>query len=193
MTALVIDTDVALGVHHEGRPRDIDDGFAMVEAINAPDLDLLGITTVYGNAPHEAVRRVARKIVALKKSNTPVTAGAIEPLPQSGDLPAREQPFESTERDVEPDDVEEALAAWAAAVAQQRALVQDLADDEVRQLLEVTRLRGLVTAPTGSQQERNLAMVEVGVADSRLTDIRTELDEARIELQRLEADSPGEL
>ena len=87
MTPLVIDTDVALGVHHEGRPRDIDDGFAMVEAINAPDLDLLGITTVYGNAPHKAVSRVARKIVALKKSNTPVTAGATEPLPQSGDLP----------------------------------------------------------------------------------------------------------
>ena len=30
MTDLLIDTDVALGVWHEGRPRDIDDGFAIV-------------------------------------------------------------------------------------------------------------------------------------------------------------------
>jgi pyrimidine-specific ribonucleoside hydrolase len=91
MTSLIIDTDVALGVHHEGRPRDIDDGFAMVEAINAPDLDLLGITTVYGNAPHEEVYRVAREIVTLKGSNTAVTPGAIEPLPQTGTLPPPNQ------------------------------------------------------------------------------------------------------
>ena len=87
MTSLVIDSDVALGVHHEGRPRDIDDGFAIVEAINASDLDLLGVTTVYGNAPHDDVYRVANEIVALKQSNTPVTPGAVEPLPQSGPLP----------------------------------------------------------------------------------------------------------
>ena len=61
-TPLLIDTDVALGVTHDGRPRDIDDGFAIVEAINAPDLELLGVTTVYGNAPPEAVHRVAREI-----------------------------------------------------------------------------------------------------------------------------------
>ena len=56
---LVIDTDVALGVRHEGRPRDIDDGFAIVEAINLDVLDLRAITTVYGNAPHHEVNRVA--------------------------------------------------------------------------------------------------------------------------------------
>lgn len=84
---LLIDTDVALGVEHEGRPRDIDDGFAIVEAINAPDLELLGITTVYGNAPHPSVHRVARDIVRLKTCDVPVVPGAAQALPQQGSLP----------------------------------------------------------------------------------------------------------
>jgi pyrimidine-specific ribonucleoside hydrolase len=84
---LLIDTDVALGVEHEDRPRDIDDGFAIVEAINVPDLELLGVTTVYGNAPHEAVHRVAREIVHLKGADVPVVGGASAALPQSGELP----------------------------------------------------------------------------------------------------------
>ena len=45
-TPLVIDTDVALGVWHDGNPRDIDDGFAIVEAINIDTIDLAAITTV---------------------------------------------------------------------------------------------------------------------------------------------------
>ncbi len=122
---------------------------------------------------------------------------------QSGELQAAEQQFESTRREIEaagflpgaedgppPADGEEAWEAWQAAVAEQRALVQNLSDNEVRQLLEITRLRGFVTAPTGSQRERNQAQIELGLADSQLTDIRTALDEARIELERLEAESP---
>lgn len=84
---LLIDTDVALGIEHEGRPRDIDDGFAMVEAINCADLDLLGVTTVYGNAPHQDVYRVANDILQLKQSAVPIAPGAVEPLPQQGPLP----------------------------------------------------------------------------------------------------------
>lgn len=84
MTRLIIDTDVALGAFHEGRPRDIDDGFAMVEAINADDLELIGVTTVYGNAPHDTVNRIAHEIVALKDTDIAVLAGAVEALPQLG-------------------------------------------------------------------------------------------------------------
>ena len=83
-----------------------------------------------------------------------------------------------------------ALIEWQAAVTEQRALVQDLEDNEVRQSLAITTIRGRVTAPTGSQQERNQAQVELALAESQLTDIRTALDEARIELVLLEADSP---
>lgn len=80
---LIIDTDVALGVWHEGRPRDIDDGFAIVEALNSPELNLVGITTVFGNGPHAEVHRVANELVALKGGATPVIAGASEPLPET--------------------------------------------------------------------------------------------------------------
>ncbi|MYE12034.1 MAG: nucleoside hydrolase, partial [Gammaproteobacteria bacterium] len=76
---LIIDTDVALGVEHEGRPRDVDDAYAIVAAINAPEIDLLGITTVFGNAPLASADRVAREIVALKGGAVPVATGAAEP------------------------------------------------------------------------------------------------------------------
>jgi len=84
---LLIDTDVALGVEHEGRPRDIDDGFAIVEALNCTDVDLVGITTVYGNAPHGDVHRVANEIIALKGAQVPVRPGADTWLPQDGPMP----------------------------------------------------------------------------------------------------------
>jgi len=85
---LIIDTDVALGAWHEGRPRDIDDGFAIVEALNSDQIDLLGITTVYGNAPHPDVLRIAGELVALKGTNTPVHAGAETNNPGEAILPA---------------------------------------------------------------------------------------------------------
>ncbi len=85
--AVVIDTDVALGVLHEGRPRDIDDGFAIVEAINVDAIDLQAVTTVYGNAPLADVDRVARELITLKNSAVPVWRGASAALPQKGPLP----------------------------------------------------------------------------------------------------------
>ncbi len=84
---LLIDTDVALGVIHEGRPRDIDDGFAIIEALNLEVIDLRAVTTVYGNAPLADTDRVAREIVALKNASVAVGRGAAEALPESGALP----------------------------------------------------------------------------------------------------------
>jgi len=63
---LIIDTDVALGVVHEDRPRDIDDAFAIIEAINDDALNLLGVTTVYGNAPLDLVNRAAQELLTVK-------------------------------------------------------------------------------------------------------------------------------
>lgn len=86
-TALIIDTDVATGVWHEGRPRDVDDGFAIATALNAPDIELIGVTTTYGNAPLTETTRVASEIVAIHAASTtkktPVVAGASEPIDQS--------------------------------------------------------------------------------------------------------------
>jgi pyrimidine-specific ribonucleoside hydrolase len=84
---LLIDTDVALGVWHEDRPRDIDDGFAIVEAINLDAIQLVGVTTVFGNAPLADTHRVANEILALKHTKVPALAGAAEPLPQDGAIP----------------------------------------------------------------------------------------------------------
>ena len=80
---LIIDTDVALGVHHEGRPRDIDDGFAIAEALNSPLLDLRLVSTVFGNAPQDAVFQVAKEIIALKGAAVPVLRGASTPMSKS--------------------------------------------------------------------------------------------------------------
>ena len=96
---LIIDTDVALGVIHEGRPRDIDDGFAIVEAINSDEIELKVLTTVFGNGPLLEVNRVAREIIDLKQVDVPVTAGAAERLPVSGRLP-------------ETNEAATAIAAW---------------------------------------------------------------------------------
>ena len=81
---LLIDTDPALGIWREGRPRDVDDGLAIVEAINTPALDLRGITVTFGNAELADGVRVAQELVRLKNSHVPVTAGAAEPMPMSG-------------------------------------------------------------------------------------------------------------
>ena len=83
---LLIDTDVALGVWHEGRPRDIDDGFAVVEAINSDLIDLCGVTCVFGNGPIDEVYRVANDIIALKGTNTPVLRGAGVPMSQNSNI-----------------------------------------------------------------------------------------------------------
>ena len=73
---LIIDTDVALGVVHEDRPRDIDDAFAIIQAINDDAVDLLGITTVYGNAPLDRVDQTAQELLQVKGIPIPVASGA---------------------------------------------------------------------------------------------------------------------
>lgn len=42
-----IDTDPALGIPE----RDVDDGFALIQAFNSPELDIKGISVVFGNSP----------------------------------------------------------------------------------------------------------------------------------------------
>ncbi|MGI9383200.1 MAG: nucleoside hydrolase [Methyloligellaceae bacterium] len=73
---MILDTDPALGIMRDGKPRDVDDGLAIIEAINAPELDLLGITIVFGNAASEEGLRVARHLVGLKGAKVPVLPGA---------------------------------------------------------------------------------------------------------------------
>jgi pyrimidine-specific ribonucleoside hydrolase len=81
---LIIDTDPALGVIHEGRPRDVDDAFAIAEALRAEDLDLRAITVTFGNAPLESALRVARELVELAGADLPVAPGTAAAIPESG-------------------------------------------------------------------------------------------------------------
>lgn len=81
---LIIDTDVALGAVHEGRPRDVDDAYALVASLNSTEIDLKGITTVFGNAPLADTDAIAREIVAMKGSAVPVATGAAKPLAPDG-------------------------------------------------------------------------------------------------------------
>lgn len=81
---LIIDTDIALGAIHDGRPRDVDDAYALVAALNNPAIDVLAITTVFGNAPLTDTDAIAREIVAMKGSAVPVATGAASPLAPDG-------------------------------------------------------------------------------------------------------------
>ena len=81
---LIIDTDIALGAVHDGRPRDVDDAYALVAAMNDSTIDLLGVTTVFGNAPLADTDAIAREIMAMKGSAVPVAPGAAKALSPDG-------------------------------------------------------------------------------------------------------------
>lgn len=83
-STLIIDTDPALGVWHGGRPRDVDDAFAIVEALHCPDVDVAAVTVTYGNAPLGEAVGVTRTLTELLHSRVPVFAGAAVALPESG-------------------------------------------------------------------------------------------------------------
>ncbi|WP_116102836.1 nucleoside hydrolase [Amycolatopsis thermalba] len=69
-TPLIIDTDPG-----------VDDAFAIALAALSEDVDLLGVTTVFGNVPLEATTRNARRVLALcGRADVPVAAGAARPL-----------------------------------------------------------------------------------------------------------------
>jgi inosine-uridine nucleoside N-ribohydrolase len=58
-TPVWIDTDPAVG-----RPRaDVDDGFALVQALHSPELHVRGVSVVFGNAPLADAVPIAREIV----------------------------------------------------------------------------------------------------------------------------------
>jgi pyrimidine-specific ribonucleoside hydrolase len=70
MTALIIDTDPG-----------VDDAFAIALACASPDVDLLGVTTVFGNVGLAMTTRNALRVLALYgREDVPVAAGADRPL-----------------------------------------------------------------------------------------------------------------
>jgi pyrimidine-specific ribonucleoside hydrolase len=67
---LIIDTDPG-----------VDDAFALALAARSPEVDLLGVTTVFGNVSLEHTTRNAQRILALlDRTDVPVAAGAARAL-----------------------------------------------------------------------------------------------------------------
>ena len=65
----------------------VDDATALVLAMNYPGFDILGITTVFGNAYLEQTTQNALTVVELSKRNIPVYKGADKPLRKPLDAP----------------------------------------------------------------------------------------------------------
>lgn len=73
--AVWIDTDPA--VVQPGA--DVDDGYAILQALRSPELDVVGISTVFGNAPQAIGHRIARMLLRLANdSRVPLHAGATD-------------------------------------------------------------------------------------------------------------------
>ena len=56
-----IDTDPAIGEPE----RDVDDGFALLQAFRSPELDIRGVSVVFGNAPFDQGLPIAQRLVRL--------------------------------------------------------------------------------------------------------------------------------
>jgi pyrimidine-specific ribonucleoside hydrolase len=70
MTSLIIDTDPG-----------VDDAFALALACASPEVDLLAVTTVFGNASLDITTRNALRVLALcGRPDVPVARGAARPL-----------------------------------------------------------------------------------------------------------------
>ena len=54
-----IDTDPAIGEPE----RDVDDGFALLQAFRSPELDIRGVSVVFGNAPFDQGLPIAQRLV----------------------------------------------------------------------------------------------------------------------------------
>jgi len=69
-TPLIIDTDPG-----------VDDAFALALAAASPEVDLIGVTTVFGNVSPQLTTRNALRVLALVgREDVPVAAGAARPL-----------------------------------------------------------------------------------------------------------------
>lgn len=69
MVKLIIDTDPG-----------IDDAMAIFHAAASPDIELVGLTTIFGNVTVETATRNALRLVEAAGLNIPVAQGAVQPL-----------------------------------------------------------------------------------------------------------------
>lgn len=82
---IIIDTDIG---------DDIDDAFAIAFALNCPELDLIGVTTVFKNTAKRA-QIAARLLQLAERGDIPVYAGCAQPL--AGTVDEMETPCQYSE------------------------------------------------------------------------------------------------
>jgi pyrimidine-specific ribonucleoside hydrolase len=58
-TAVWIDTDPSIS----SGAREVDDGFALIQAFNSPELEIRGVSVVFGNAPFDVAWPIGQEIV----------------------------------------------------------------------------------------------------------------------------------
>jgi purine nucleosidase len=79
-----IDTDAACG---HGRATDPDDCFALLALIRAPGLEIVGVSTVFGNAPLDVTDRTTRDLMAVVERTgnrvPPVYRGSAGPVTEA--------------------------------------------------------------------------------------------------------------
>ncbi len=72
--SIILDTDIG---------DDVDDALALAITLNSPEIELLGVTTVFRDAPRRAL--LAQQILGLFEREVPVRAGCSKPLILSWD------------------------------------------------------------------------------------------------------------
>jgi purine nucleosidase len=73
---VIIDTDPAMGYPF----KDVDDGLTLLLALNSPELEILGITTTYGNVrQHRANAKASEILRKAGRSDIPLRRGAAGP------------------------------------------------------------------------------------------------------------------
>ena len=78
-----LDVDVSAGLP----AKDVDDAVALVQAFHSAELDVVGVSSVFGNAPLEVADPLAREVVALLDPSMQVARGAAQP--GAGDAPTQ--------------------------------------------------------------------------------------------------------
>ncbi len=76
MRRIWVDTDVALGGAHG----DVDDGYALAAVARAPGVELLGVSTVFGNTRAGIAADCARRLLQVSGARAEVVPGAEKPL-----------------------------------------------------------------------------------------------------------------
>jgi len=69
-----IDTDPSVAIPE----RDVDDGFALIQALHSPELKIVGVSATFGNAPLDRAYPIARNLLRrFGPAGLPVYAGAV--------------------------------------------------------------------------------------------------------------------